>query len=57
MYDICRFLNENPTETVLSIVKPGHHLVHWNNANSRAARVKDEDMPDVIKFIDSVFEK
>jgi hypothetical protein len=57
MYDICRFLNENPTETVLSIVKPGHHLVHWNNANSRAARLKDEDMPDVIKFIDSVFEK
>ena len=57
MYDICRFLNENPTETVLSIVKPGHHLAHWNNPNSRAARVKDEDMPDVIKFIDSVFEK
>lgn len=57
MYDICRFLNENPTETVLSIVKPGHHLAHWNNTNSRAARVKDEDMPDVIKFIDSVFEK
>ena len=57
MYDICRFLNESPTETVLSIVKPGHHLAHWNNANSRAARVKDEDMPDVIKFIDSVFEK
>ena len=52
MHDICRFLNENPTETVLSIMKPGHHLAHWNNANSKAARVENDEMPDAIKFID-----
>jgi hypothetical protein len=57
MHDICQFLNENPTETVLSIVKPGHHLAHWNNANSRAARVENDEMPDAIRFIDSAFEK
>jgi hypothetical protein len=54
---VCRFLNENPSETVLSIMKPGHHLAHWNNAKSRAARVENEEMPDAIRFIDSIFEK
>ncbi len=37
MYDICRFMNENPTETVLSIMKPGHFLVHHDSISEMAA--------------------
>jgi hypothetical protein len=51
IHGICRFIDENPTETVLSIVRPGHWLVDVE-IEKKARKLQKEDMPDVIKFID-----
>ena len=52
--DIVRFMNENPTETVLSIVRPGHWVVDVEKER-RASKCEQEDMPQVIEFIDQIF--
>ena len=48
-------MSENPTETVLSIVKPGHWLVDVEK-EKKASKVSKEEMKDVVKFIDKIFE-
>ena len=63
VYDLYRFLSENPTETVLSIIRGDHKCLNIvekvsfleHNKNSLTKVLTDEDMPLVIKFIQEHF--
>ena len=54
--DLWEFLNENPSETVFLLVKPGSRV--WNVdlfQESQTVKLNNKDMPAVAEWIEKVF--